>query len=62
MKKSEAGNVPSGQIQRFRQAARDLGCDENEDRFKDALRKIAEAPPAKQESKSGRAKRRPTGG
>ena len=34
------------QIDRFREAARELGCDESEERFKDALRKIAKAPPA----------------
>jgi len=35
------------QAQRFVEAARELGCDDNEDRLKDTLRKIAKAPPAK---------------
>ncbi|MGQ7790792.1 hypothetical protein ACUN0C_00095 [Faunimonas sp. B44] len=37
------------QIERFRDAARELGCDDNENRFMDALRQISKAPPVKQE-------------
>jgi hypothetical protein len=39
------------QIKAFRKAARALGCDDNEDRFKDALRTVAKAKPHPQESK-----------
>ena len=34
------------QARRFRKAARELGCDENEDRFKSALRTVGKAKPA----------------
>lgn len=34
------------QADRFREAARELGCDENEERFVEALKKLAKAPPA----------------
>ena len=34
-----------GQINRFREAARELGCDEDEDAFKERLKKLASAPP-----------------
>jgi hypothetical protein len=33
------------QIQKFREAARELGCDQSEERFDDALRKVAKAKP-----------------
>lgn len=33
------------QIATFRKAARELGCDESEDKFKDALRTIAKQKP-----------------
>ncbi len=35
----------------FRKAARELGCDDNEDRFKEALRTVAKAKPHPQEPK-----------
>jgi hypothetical protein len=36
------------QVKAFRKAARDLGCEDNEERFKEALRAIAKkSPPAK---------------
>jgi hypothetical protein len=35
----------------FRKAARDLGCDDNEERFKDALRTVAKAKPEPQPKK-----------
>jgi hypothetical protein len=38
-------NNPKDQIKAFRKAARDLGCDDNEERFKDALRTVAKAKP-----------------
>ena len=35
----------------FRKAARDLGCDDNEERFQGALRTVAKAKPHPQEPK-----------
>jgi hypothetical protein len=35
----------------FRKAARELGCDESEDRFKDALRTVAKTKPPEKPSK-----------
>ena len=35
----------SSQVAGFRKAARELGCDESEDRFKDALRTVAKHKP-----------------
>jgi hypothetical protein len=36
------------QIKQFRKAARELGCDENEGRFKEALRVVARQKPSPQ--------------
>jgi hypothetical protein len=35
----------SAQSERFKQAARELGCDESEERFDEKLKAIAKAPP-----------------
>lgn len=35
------------QVATFRKAARELGCDESEERFKDALRAVAKHKPPK---------------
>jgi hypothetical protein len=43
------GKKPSDQVERFRQAARDHGADEDEDKFNDALRTIAKAKPQPQQ-------------
>lgn len=42
----------SAQAQRFSDAARELGCDEDEARFDAALKKVASAPPPKGAAKS----------
>jgi hypothetical protein len=44
------------QIQKFRKAARDLGCEQDEKQFEEALRTVAKAkPPEKRrEEKDGR--------
>ena len=34
------------QSERFKQAARELGCDDDSERFKETVRKLAKAPPA----------------
>ncbi len=45
----------SDQIRAFRKAARELGADENEERFKEALRTVAKAKPQPQpQKKNGR--------
>jgi len=42
------------QITRFREAARELGCDESEERFNVALRKVASSPPAPKPTPKGK--------
>jgi hypothetical protein len=46
------------QIAAFRKAARQLGCEPDERRFQDALRRVAKAKPSaeKKQGKSSRAK------
>jgi hypothetical protein len=39
------------QVRAFRKAARELGCDESEDRFKEALQRIAKQKPRPQKGK-----------
>jgi hypothetical protein len=46
-------NRPS-QIRAFRKAARELGCEDNEELFKEALRKIAKSKPQPHVKKEGR--------
>lgn len=36
---------PAAQAKRFRKAARELGCEDGEDRFKAALRTVGKAKP-----------------
>jgi hypothetical protein len=38
---------PKDQVQQFRKAARELGCDESEERFQEALRTIGKQKPKK---------------
>jgi hypothetical protein len=40
----------------FRKAARELGCDDNEERFKQALRTVAKAKPSPEKRKAPRAR------
>lgn len=43
----QPSKADKSQVERFREAARELGCDEGEDAFDKALRKIASGrPPA----------------
>ncbi len=44
----------SDQVKAFRKAAHELGCDDNEERFKDALRTVAKAKPSPEKRKSRR--------
>jgi hypothetical protein len=46
-----------GQRERFIEAARELGCDESEETFRAAVRKVAKAPYVKHEPKGSRGKR-----
>lgn len=49
MSKSKSEGARTPQSQRFIEAARELGCDESEERFDAALKKVAKAPAPKQE-------------
>lgn len=42
--KNETGAKPKSQSDKFKEAARDLGVDLDEDKLKEALRKIAKTP------------------
>jgi hypothetical protein len=53
-KKIHRKSGDKSQTAAFRKAARELGCDENEERFQDALRKITKAKPQPQAKKSER--------
>ncbi len=45
---------PKRQVAAFRKAARELGCDDNEERFQDALRTVAKAKPPSEKDKHRR--------
>jgi hypothetical protein len=47
----------ANQVDRFKQAARELGCDESEERFVETVRKIAKAPPQHRPAVPKKAKR-----
>jgi hypothetical protein len=42
---------PNEQLRAFRKAAREAGCDDNEDRFQSALRTVAKAKPSVEKPK-----------
>jgi hypothetical protein len=46
--------LPKDQVRKFREAARELGCDESDERFDDALRKIAKQKPGEAAPKGKR--------
>jgi hypothetical protein len=50
-KKQKTDILPSDQAKRFVGAARNLGCDENEDAFDAKLKKVASSPPPKTTTK-----------
>jgi hypothetical protein len=52
----EKPHTPTDQAKAFRKAARELGCDESEDRFQGALRIIAKAKPQPQSPSKRRTK------
>ena len=51
--------APAEQLKAFRDAARELGCDNDEKAFDKVLKKIAKAPPPEsvQKRKTGKSKR-----
>jgi hypothetical protein len=53
MEAREMADNPKGQLDKFKQAAREqLGCDDDPKQFKDTVRKVAKAPPAPRGSKA----------
>jgi len=50
-KKQPNPTGPKSQPERFIEAARELGCDESEETFRAAVRKVAKAPYVKHEPK-----------
>ena len=54
-KKKTPKNDDRKQLAAFRKAARELGCDDSEERFKDALRTVAKAKPSSEKGKQRRA-------
>jgi len=44
----------SEQVAKFREAARELGCDDSEERFDAALRKVASSPPTPKPTPKGK--------
>jgi len=49
--KPRSKQKPADQAKAFRKAARELGADDNEERFKEALRTVAKAKPQPQPKK-----------
>lgn len=47
----EKPHTSVNQVKAFRKAARELGCDDNEERFKEALRTVARAKPKDKKAK-----------
>jgi hypothetical protein len=45
-------DTTKSQSERFKQAARELGCDSDPERFKETMRKLAAAPPSPGPSKA----------
>jgi hypothetical protein len=48
-----SGSDEKAQAEKFRRVARDLGCDEDPEAFKRAVRKLAKAPPAPRKRAQG---------
>ena len=43
--RTKKNKLPEDQTRAFRKAARELGCDDNEERFQEALRTLAKTKP-----------------
>lgn len=54
MTKTGSADQRKSQVSRFVEAARELGCDESEERFDAALRKVASSPPAPKPEPKGK--------
>jgi hypothetical protein len=52
VKKAKENQTEKDQAKAFRKAARELGCDENEERFKETLRTLAKQKPKSPSPKS----------
>jgi hypothetical protein len=52
LKKAKQLQSSKQQLAAFRKAAREVGADDNEDRFKDALRTVAKAKPKSESNRS----------
>jgi hypothetical protein len=51
-----AAKAPTGsQSERFKEAARELGCDDSEERFVETVRKLAKAGPQHRPARKSRA-------
>jgi hypothetical protein len=57
-KKREQRGGCAPQIEKFRQAAHELGCDEDESAFDEMVKKVAKAPPPRQPEKTEKPKRK----
>jgi hypothetical protein len=51
MEKPKQKQSAQAQARAFRKAAREAGCDDNEERFQDALRTVAKAKPSGEKHK-----------
>lgn len=58
--RSTKPNKSTSQSERFIKAARELGCDDSEERFREVVGKLAKAPPARNEPSRSK-KPRPQG-
>jgi hypothetical protein len=52
-----SGKADPDQFARFAEAARELGCEENFERFEEALPRVLRAPPAPLKPKAGAGKK-----
>jgi hypothetical protein len=48
---STSGQGSPSQLDKFKEAARELGTDDDPERFKETVRKVAKAPPSKHSEK-----------
>lgn len=53
-----ANNV-SPQSERFKKAARELGCDENEEAVDELMKRVASSPPPRKDEKTPKKEKRP---
>jgi hypothetical protein len=49
--KAKSKQKPEDQVKAFRKAARDLGCDNNEERFREAVQTVAKHKPKAEKPK-----------